>query len=167
MDRSKRKLKDVLVYVCRHYPHKGELSKARVTKMVYLADWRAAITSGHPLTDIEWTFNHYGPYVNDVIEYARADPAFAVLSDENMFGAPRELIQVADSDYEPALTDEEQSALDHVIATTHRLYWNDFIDLVYSTYPIRTRPRYSKLDLTGLAKEYVRTYGPPAADEVA
>ena len=33
------KLVDVVGYLCEHYPHKAELSKARLTKMVYLADW--------------------------------------------------------------------------------------------------------------------------------
>jgi hypothetical protein len=36
-------LKDIIAYYCKQYPHKAELSKARLTKMVYLADWKSAI----------------------------------------------------------------------------------------------------------------------------
>ncbi len=151
---SARKLRDAIVYLCRHYPHPRELSKARLTKMVYLADWRSALTTGRTITGIKWTFNHYGPYVDDVVELAREDPDFEVLDEENMFGAPREVIRVA-GDPEPAsLTSDERAVLDHVIETTSKLYWNDFIALVYSTYPIRTEPRYSQLDLVALASEY-------------
>ena len=31
-------LRDIVAYVCKNYPYKDELSNARVTKMVYLAD---------------------------------------------------------------------------------------------------------------------------------
>jgi hypothetical protein len=51
------RLRDVVAYLCHEYPHKGELSKARLTKMVYLADWRSAIERGSQVTDIEWVFN--------------------------------------------------------------------------------------------------------------
>lgn len=68
-------LRDVVAYVCRNYPYKDELSNARVTKkVVYLAGWRSAITRGRQLTDLEWEFSHYGPYVSDVIRVAEADP---------------------------------------------------------------------------------------------
>jgi hypothetical protein len=35
--------------------------------MVYLADWRSAITRGKQITDIVWEFNYYGPYVDDIV----------------------------------------------------------------------------------------------------
>ncbi|MEZ5578109.1 MAG: hypothetical protein R3F40_00950 [Candidatus Competibacteraceae bacterium] len=31
--------------------------------MIYLADWFSSLADGKKLTDIEWLFNHYGPYV--------------------------------------------------------------------------------------------------------
>jgi hypothetical protein len=47
--------------------------------------------------------------------------------------------------------------LDFVIEKTKDLEWNDFIRLIYSTYPIVTQDKYSKLDLVSLAKEYQKT----------
>jgi hypothetical protein len=44
--------------------------------------------------------------------------------------------------------------LDFVIEQTAPLYWNDFIKLVYSTYPVVTQPRFLPLDLVKLALEY-------------
>ena len=45
-------LTDIIYYLISNYPHKDELSNARVTKMVYLADWHAAVKLGHQLTYI-------------------------------------------------------------------------------------------------------------------
>src|SRR4051794_38716589 len=83
-------LRDAMAYICRNYPHKDELSNARVTKMVYLADWRSAITRGKQLTDTEWKFDHYGPFVYDILDIARDGPAFKVISTQNPYGAPKD-----------------------------------------------------------------------------
>jgi hypothetical protein len=72
----------------------------------------------------------------------------------SVFGTPKEVISAAPGAKEPNLPPEDREILDFVIERTKRLYWNDFISLVYSTYPIRTRPRYSDLDLVRLADEY-------------
>lgn len=147
-------LRDVLVYLCRQYPHPNELSNARLTKMVYLADWRSALERGVQLTGIEWEFSHYGPYVHDVSRLAHADPAFEVFGTASVYGSQKQLIRVRPDAPAPNLTNEDREILDHVIATTQRLYWDGFMKLVYSTYPVVTQSRYSLLDLPKLAVEY-------------
>ena len=131
----RNKLRDVISYFCENYPHKDELSKARLTKMVYLADWKSAIENDKQLTDIKWVYNHYGPYVNDIAEIAHKDSAFKVTRTRD-------------------LNNREKAVLDHIINTTKTLYWNNFIELVYSTYPIQTVKQFDDLDLPRLAKEY-------------
>lgn len=54
----------------------------------------------------------------------------------------------------PSLTDDEKELLDYVISSSASKNWDDFIKLVYSTYPIITQDRFSKLDLVKLAREY-------------
>ena len=44
--------------------------------------------------------------------------------------------------------------LDFVMEGSAPLNWNEFIKLVYSTYPIVSQERYAKLDLVRLAQEY-------------
>ncbi len=147
-------LRDAMVYLCKHYPHPDELSKGRLTKLVYLADWRSAIERGVQLTDIKWIFNHYGPYVHDIVDLARENQAFTVDLTQNAFGSSKEVIRAsADAGY-PTLTDEDKRVLDFVIDSTKTKYWGDFINLVYSTYPVVTQDRYSELDLVELAEEY-------------
>lgn len=62
---------NIVAYILKNYPNKKDLSKARVTKMVYLVDWRAAFDLGSQATDIQWYFDNYGPFVytiNDMVE---------------------------------------------------------------------------------------------------
>lgn len=149
-------LGDVVAYLCEHYPHKDELSRARLTKLVYLADWKSALEREEQLTDIEWVFNHYGPYVDDVAEAARNDPTFEVKETRNIYGDPKDLIELSGSRGYPSLTDEDKQILDSVIESVQKKNWNEFIRLVYSTYPIMTQDRFSKLNLVELAQGYTR-----------
>jgi hypothetical protein len=147
-------LRDVMVYFCRHYPHKHELSKARLTKMVYLADWRSALRRGRPITGINWEFSYYGPYVHDVAELARQSEDFEVIRGTNVYGDAKETIQVREGALEPELEPEDRETLDFVVERTAPMNWDRFIKLVYSTYPVVTQPRFSEFDLQALATEY-------------
>lgn len=148
------KLRDVVAYLAKHYPHKSELSKARLTKMVYLADWRYSILNDKQVSPIEWVYDHYGPYVDDVINVAHSDPDFTVEKTSTMYGDPKDLISVCSETRFDSLTPEEYKVLDFVIDTVASKTWNDFIRLVYSTYPIVTQARHTKLNLVKLAKKY-------------
>lgn len=147
-------LHDAMVYLAREYPYKSELSKARLTKMLYLADWRAAITNSRQITSLEWVFNHYGPYLPDVVQEARTHPDFEVRNEHTMYGSPKEVVALANPTATVDLAPWEKSALDHVIEQTKDLNWSQFIELVYSTYPIVSQDRYATLDLIELAGEY-------------
>jgi hypothetical protein len=151
-------LKDVLAYLLHGYPNRSDLSNARVTKMVYLSDWRHSITRGHQITDIHWTFDNYGPFVWDVKQEAEANPnLFRVEQSRTAYGNSKTLISMASDRYSPRLTAEEKASIQHVLNVTHALSWDQFIQLVYSTYPIRASERYSQLDLPALAAEYQQT----------
>jgi hypothetical protein len=134
---------------------RGELSNARLTKMVYLSDWHQAISHGRQISNIEWYFDNYGPFVTDVEQTAKehAD-LFEIVIALNIYGQPKKAFSLKQEAFTPSLTYEEQASLDHVIDITHKLYWNDFIKLVYGTYPVASSERYSFLDLVRKAKEY-------------
>jgi len=148
-------LKDVMVYIIGNYPFKGELSNARLTKMVYLTDWKNALIVGKQITNINWRFVDFGPFVRDIqdtaVDYKNI---FNSVDTTNQFGVKKLLITLNDQKYQPNLTTEEKKVIDHVIEKTKRLNWNDFIRLIYSTYPILKSERYSFLDLVTFAHEY-------------
>ena len=148
-------LKDIIAYILGVYPYKSELSNARVTKMVYLVDWRHAITSSSQVSTIHWYFNNYGPFVWDVKDVALACPElFAVVETTTVYGTPKTLLNLKDDDYIPQLSEEECKSIDHVIENTKDLSWDAFIRLVYSTYPVASSERYTYLNLKEKAREY-------------
>lgn len=151
-------LRDVVAYLCDHYPRPGQLSNARLTKMVYLADWKSAIERGEQLTDLSWEFSYYGPYVPDVVRLARSDDGFEVEEGKNPLGERRELVRrvpgVVGGEEYPSLTPEDRGLLDFVVGSVEDKGFTEFIKLVYSTYPIVTQERHSQLDLVRLAREY-------------
>lgn len=150
-------VKDTLAYLLLNYPYKHELSNARVTKMVYLADWHHTLNTGRQITDISWIYDNYGPFVWDVKNTAESEKSlFKVTSSSNFFGGPKCEFEIVNPNYRPSLTDSEQRSLDHVIESTKQAGWDAFIKLVYSTYPIVSSSRYSYLDLLTKATEYRR-----------
>jgi len=150
-------LKDIVAYLCDRYLHPKELSNARLTKMVYLADWKSAIERGEQLTNLSWEFSHYGPYVPDIIRLVRSAEDFEVERGQTIYGDQKELVRhkaESDTTEYSSLEPEDKDLLDFVIRSVEDKSFNEFVKLVYSTYPIVTQERYTKLDLVSLAKEY-------------
>ena len=148
-------LKDVIVYFCKMSKNTEGLSKARLAKLIYLADWKSCILHGRQITSLAWKFNHYGPYVNDIKELVMSsEETFNINSSFTMFGAPKEVISLKNQSLGFDLTSDEKSILENVLRATEGKNFDQFIKLVYSTYPIVTQERHSHLDLPRLAKEY-------------
>ena len=155
-------IKDIVAYILAKYPKNmsEELSNARVTKMVYLADWRNCLRGKGQISNISWYFDNFGPFVWDIKDAVKsANDIFSISNLPNAFGAPKTLFALTDESYIPELSSSEKKSIDHIIEVSSKKNWNDFIKLVYSTYPISSSERYSKLDLPSQAKEYQKARG--------
>lgn len=151
----KTKISNMIKYLLKNYPYKSELSASRLTKMLYLADWKSAIEHSKQLTDAQWHFNHYGPYVDDFIKIAKDDDDIRIVNTRTMFGGHKQEVSLSDDfDGVVELETVEKAILDFVIASTKSKNYEDFIKLVYSTYPVVSSSRYSDLDLVSMANEY-------------
>ena len=151
------KLRDTMAFILKTYPDNmmSEMSNARLTKMVYLGDWKSVLGTGKQITPIQWYFDNYGPYVDDVKNLAHKQPQiFKVEQTTNMYGQPKRVFDVVGNPSCDTLTEHEKSALSSVIDTTSKLYWAPFIKLVYATHPIASSERYSYLNLVEKAEEY-------------
>lgn len=148
-----KKLKNIISYLVLNYPKKNELSKARLTKMIYLSDWFSAILMHKQITNISWLFNHFGPDSNDIIKEIEEDSLFEIKEEATSLGNFKTLISYSGDISTIEISIKEQIILDLVIQKTKDLYYNDFIDYVYSTYPIQSSKRYSNLHLVELAKQ--------------
>jgi arsenite-activated ATPase arsA len=150
------KIDNVLRYIVRYYPFDFELTKTRLTKLIYLIDWESSLESGAQLTDIEWYFNHYGPYVSDVFDTADEDSDLRIVEKVSNFGTKKFLVEskIEKSELQFELNESERKIIDKVIDKTKSMNWNEFIDYVYSTFPIVKSEKYGVLNLVKLAEEY-------------
>ena len=148
-------ISNIVKYLLREYPHKSELSAFRITKIIYLMDWKSSIDFGRQITDAQWHFNHYGPYVDDFVQQAKKDKDIVCENTSTFFGGKKQLFKLASSfSGVIEITDEQKKIADFVIDATKEKNYEDFIQLVYSTYPVMSSSRYSDLNLVGLAQEY-------------
>ena len=147
---------DLIKYIVENYPHPDELSKARLNKIIYLIDWKSAIDKEEQITDINWYFNHYGPYVKEIEELILDDNRFFLQPTITIYGNEKTIITLVDDTGFNSPTVDEKTIIDFVIEKTRRFYWKRFIELVYSTYPIISQEKGSNLDLVSLAKAYNR-----------
>lgn len=146
---------NVIKYILSAYPYKDELSASRLTKMLYLTDWKNAIEHDTQLSKTVWHFNHYGPYVDDFVDMARKDKDIDVVNTKTMFGGNKQLFKLSDKNSGKIdLADELKEIVDFVINATKDKNYDDFIKLVYSTYPVISSSKYSNLDLVSKAREY-------------
>jgi hypothetical protein len=147
------KIDELVRYICKKYPLPKELSKARITKIVYLADWEACRRQGEQLTDIKWFFHNFGPYVDDVVNSARESEYLEIVETQNFYGEKKEVIAVKDDSPMPEVDKFAAEIVLSVLEKTKNMYWNDFIAYVYSTDPIAESERYSVLNLKNFAKK--------------
>jgi hypothetical protein len=147
-------LKDAMAYVCSSYPG-SDLSKAKLAKILYLADWKAALSGRDQITPVQWKFNHYGPYVTDVVDTARDNDGFSLVNDWTAFGNRRTVVRYAGE--RPELSQDERDTIDGIIQRVASMSFDAFLKLVYSTYPVVVSDRGSVLDLRRLAGDYQRS----------
>ena len=146
---------DIVAYFVRN--SQIELSKGRLNKLVYLADWKYPLDYGKQLSSISWKFNHYGPYVNEIEKSIESDSLkrFKITHQEtSYFGHSKYTINLVNDLNFVAPNDSEKEILDIILGLTNKLNWIDFINLVYSTYPIKVSERGKILNLVALAKQY-------------
>lgn len=147
-------LLNLIIYIFKSYPKVNELSKPRLVKIIYLIDWKYAIETGSQYTEIEWYYNHYGPYVDDVINLIKnKSDLFLVRSTVNQFGSITDKISLK-QDIEVDMQEDIKSSADFIVKNTHKMNWSEFIDLVYSTFPVLSNPQYTILDLSKDAKKF-------------
>ncbi|MBD2067352.1 hypothetical protein H6F93_07385 [Leptolyngbya sp. FACHB-671] len=130
-------LQSILKYITSHYPNTNRLSRFRLIKILYLADWRSALIRNKQITSLKWTLGECGLQPNQDIQ----------VPDKRGF--------ISFMDY-PSLTVQEKEILDHAIKTSSQKNWTDFTSIVYSTYPIlkQNSDEDKELNLIQLARLY-------------
>lgn len=148
-------LKDIIYYILDNHPSWIAFSNARITKLIYLADWKSCLESGQQITNIEWFFDYYGPFVKDVEH--EVENNLDIFSVEPMlswvFWWNKKVFSIKNK-YYPNIEENHKVFINFVIEKTANMWFSDFIRYVYSTYPVYKSRKFQKLDLSQLAAEY-------------
>lgn len=147
-------IEDVVEAICNQYPDPTELSSPRLTKLVFLVDWITAVRRGEQATSIGWVYNHYGPFVWDVMDAVRRNPSRFEIEAPRPFATRRWEYVRCKHGASPSLPPEVQLAIKDAIRASAGLPWAKFLELVYSTYPIKAQPKFSELNLKELARQH-------------
>ena len=144
-------LKDLVALVISEYPKPEDLTRARLEKLIYLADVEWAWRYGDKLTDIDWIYNDYGPFVH------ACDPPTGELEgegsvkihyDQTVFGNDKRWHQWIGSEKEVGgVTPEEINVIRSVIKETWRFQFGRFVEYVYSTPPMVQANQYERHDI--------------------
>ena len=118
---------DLVKYILENYPYPNELSKARLNKIIYLVDWRSVLINNRQLTNIEWKYNHYGPYVDIIKKQIQADSRFKIDNTTNFYGNPKELITLVEYKGFLSPNEDEKQVIDFVIEKTKRDNSNNWL----------------------------------------
>lgn len=148
-------LLNLIIYIFSKYPNISELSKPRLVKLIYLIDWKHTIDNDKQATCIKWYFNHYGPYVDDVINLIKQNPSmFKVGTSINIYGGG--ITDKIEMKFDGNVTLDQNiiKSADFIIENTSKMNWSEFINLVYSTYPIKNNSRYKDLNLVEEARKF-------------
>lgn len=146
---------DIAAYIFQSYPNPNQLSKPRLVKLFYLLDWKSCIDNGAQVTSTKWYFNHYGPYVEEIIQILKgATNDFVITSYQNPYNHGTTVKFQLISSKQRNLSDNVKGILDLLILHTSKMNWSQFISLVYNTYPIKSSSKYTTLNLVEAAKKY-------------
>lgn len=145
---------DIVAYFIKN--SKTQLSKGRLNKLVYLADWKYSLDYGKQISNINWKFNHYGPYVDDIENSISNDSLHRFEIQENItyFGNLKYIIKIKQDLKFSDPNSQEKKVLDIIIKLTDTLNWTDFINLIYSTYPIKVTSQGDTMNLVELSMKY-------------
>ena len=121
IDPALRSVLRALVRVCPH----DDL----VARLVYLVDWRSALTIQRQTTAVEWRIDGRGPRLGLMEAASRVVRAERKLLDRIMPTPTRRLPDLAAGDVD---------SLDHVLKEAARMDRLQLVRLVMSTYPVMT-----------------------------
>lgn len=145
---------NILDYLYLQYPNPNQLSISRIMKLLYLIDWRYAITKFEKLTDIEWLQTEYGPFYKSLRAIFNESSNFDVsikIDDDNK----EQIIIVFLNKKENLVTKiETKEVVDFVIEHCKDYTWSELNNLVNSTYGILNTPQGQIINVVELAKKY-------------
>jgi hypothetical protein len=145
---------NILDYLYVKYPNSNQLSISRVMKLLYLIEWRFAITRFEKLTDIEWLNTEYGPFYKSLRRIFNESSNFTVTIKLDESGREQTIIFFLNKKDSINLKSETIDVIDFVIEHCKNYSWTELNNLVNSTYGVLNTPQGQIIDILKLANDY-------------
>lgn len=152
---------DIVFEFIRKYPHKEYCSRARIQRLVYLADWWMLLHHKRRLLEIDWIFDmRRGPVNLSLIAgVEHAINLFAYTDEINPdTQRTRRVFRIINSEHTPVLSAEAMEAIEVVVEVTKEMPWQEFNAFVHSTFPLMNGQRGRILDLVRMAGLYAEHF---------
>jgi len=137
------KIYDVIARILHLYGNRGEISMQKLVRVIYLCDWKYSIEYQAQITNIEW-------------KYLDTEFSNKIISAFNKGKIGKNEFSF-ETDYS-SLDDSELRIVDLITELSLQLDTDDFMKLVYSTYPMIKKEKDVSLNLPDLAKDYRYNY---------
>ena len=145
---------NVLDYLYLQYPNSNQLSISRVMKLMYLIEWRYAITKFEKLTDIEWMHSEYGPFYKTLRSIYNESSNYEVCIKLDEKNREQTVIIFLNEKQNLSLKDDAKKVVDFVIDHCKDYSWIELNNLVKSTYGVLNTPQGQIIDVVNLARKY-------------
>lgn len=149
---------NILDYLYLHYPNSNQLSISRVMKLLYLIEWRFAITKYEKLTDIDWLMTEYGPFYKSLRSIFNESSNFEVLIKIDNNNKEQLVINFLNKKENFNLRNDTKEVIDFVISHCQNFSWTELNTLVNSTYGVLNTPQGQIINLVILSKQYIKEY---------
>ena len=151
------RLRRIVVHVLKHWAEQGSMLESRLAKLLYVADWRSVLETDEGVTGVAWRLQDgapYSPQLRQVIErtrYLKLIPPITSLGETG----PRVSLEDGAPGLEVSVY--ERRVFGYVGRLLNEISWDEFIGLVYSTYPmVYNNGSVGQMDLLDLKKRYFR-----------
>lgn len=141
----------VLSYLSSIHRSDIELDHHRALLLLYLVDWRSAITRHEPVTNVTWKVEDFGPQPDSsyVLSGVMSPADWNAVSNRSRVEADRTTCDLAI---------DEREVIDFVAKAAGSKSDEELQRLVYSTFPVMTQPKHAPLNLVALAERYNREF---------
>ncbi|OBW40047.1 hypothetical protein AB670_03610 [Chryseobacterium sp. MOF25P] len=149
---------NILDYLYLQYPNSNQLSISRVMKLLYLIEWRFAITKFEKLTDIEWLQTEYGPFYKSLRSIFNESSNFEVLIKIDDNNKEQLVINFLNKKDNFNLRNDTKEVIDFVVSHCQNYSWTELNTLVNSTYGVLNTPQGQLINLVMSGQQYIKEH---------
>ena len=149
------KLINILIHILKILnPKKATIDY--ITQIIYMTDWVMALNKDTLISDLHWELGENGPQVEELDIIIGHRPDIFKVTPVIDGGTKSIFLSLINTNISYSLDSTEAAYLDKVIMLFDPLFKDDFVDIVFHTYPILSTNKKEPIDILRLAREYNR-----------